>query len=155
MNDKDGRNETTQAGDAMTAASDATVANSASAFLLTAPDKLTAGAYEEMLRKNSIRAVLEQRDPTPYAMVSDSAGAGAAATPVNIYVASGQLERARELIEAFDSQPIEYKTPPPALNQKSRSSQVLFIFILILIFVIPIGASIYAIAMRIARMFIP
>ncbi|MCL2059711.1 MAG: DUF2007 domain-containing protein [Oscillospiraceae bacterium] len=126
----------------------------ASAFLLAAPDKLTAGAYEDVLRKNSIIAVLEQREPSPYAMVSGAAGPHGA-SPVNIYVSTEQLGRARELIEAFDSQPIEYKTPKPALNRKSRTSQILFVFIIILIFVIPIGASIYAIGMRIARFFIP
>ena len=123
----------------------------AAAFLMTVPDKLTAGAYEEMLKKNNVAVTLEHRESYPFATISNAGGAAFNATSVNIYVSTEQLHRARELIEAYENQPIVYKTPPPVLNQKSRSSQALFAIIVILIFVIPIGASIYAIGSRILK----
>ena len=130
------------------------------AFLLSAQDKLTAGAYEEMLKKKNIMVVLEHRNMNPYAAIAESGRFSGAAggnihsiSPVNLYVPSNQLTRARELIEEYDNQTIVYNTPPPVLNQKSRTSQALFAFIIFLIFVIPIGASIYVIGSRILSYF--
>jgi len=161
------------------------------AFLLSAPDKLTAGAYEEMLKKNKVAVVLEYREPNPFSAFSNtggtsgtggangvgdagrigSAGVGVGSSStvtigggapynssvqtasVNLYVPADQLARARELIDEYENQPITYKTPPPALNQKSRTSQALFAVILFFVFIVPIGASIYAIGSRIIKYF--
>ena len=127
--------------------------SSASAFLLTAKDKLTAGAYEEMLKKNKIGVLLERRESSsPYGVIIESGGSPIA-SPVNIYVASEQLELARKLVDAYDNQPIVFKKPPPALNRKSRSSQALFALIIFLAFVVPIGASLIVIGSRIFNYF--
>ena len=118
------------------------------AFLLSANDLLTAEAYEVMLKKNGVEAILERLEPTGrYAALSEVSGQPGA--PVNIYVLSSQIERARELVSEFDNRPIEFKTPPPALNQKSRVNQFLFAIVLFLIFVIPIGVSVLVIGQRI------
>ena len=161
------------------------------AFLLSAPDKLTAGAYEEMLKKNKVAVVLEHREPNPLSAFSyaggtsgtgsvngvggagriGGAGVGVGSNSavitgssapynssvqtasVNLYVPADQLARARELIDEYENQPITYKTPPPTLNQKSRTSQALFAVILFFVFIVPIGASIYAIGSRIIKYF--
>ena len=124
-----------------------------SAFLLTAKDKLTAGAYEEMLRKNKIIVTIEHRETNnPYGVVIESGGQ-AVSSPFNLYVWSDQLDRARELVQMFDDQPIVYKSPLPRLNRKSRSSQILFGFVLFLVIVIPIAVSVYAIGKGIFRFF--
>ena len=126
---------------------------SAPAFLLTVKDKLSAGAYEEMLRKNRINVLLERRETSgPYGVIIESGGSPVE-SPVNLYVAADQLERARILVDAFDNQPILFKKPPPALNRKSRSSQVLFTLIIILIFIVPLGASLIVIGSRIFNFF--
>jgi hypothetical protein len=129
------------------------------AFLLTAKDKLTAGAYEDMLKKNNVRVVPEYRDMNPYAAISETgrlqggynARGARDAYPVNLYVPSEQLERARELVEAFENEPIVYKTPPPVLNRKSRVNQVMFAFIIFFLIIMPIGMSLIVIGSRIFR----
>ena len=128
-------------------------ASADAAFLLAANDKLTAGAYEEMLKKNKINVLLESREANaPYGVMLESGGMPVA-SPVNLYVPADQLVRARELVDAFDNQPIVYNKPPPVLNRKSRSSQVLFALIIFLVFVIPIGASLIVIGSRIFEFF--
>ena len=128
-------------------------ARARSAFLLTASDRLAAGAYEEMLKKNGISVILETNVPGgQFAVVMDVSGA-APAPSVNIYVPVYQRERARELADAFDNEPIVYNTPPPALNRKSRSGRLVFSLIVFIIFVVPIGLSLYVIADRVVRFF--
>ena len=122
------------------------------AFLLTAKDKLTAEAYEEMLKKRNIDAIVERCEPTgPYAAAIYECGGMAAGAPVNIYVPSDQLGLARNLVEEFNNQPIIYNSPPPVLNRKSRINQILFALAIFLIFVVPIGVSLYVIGTRIIR----
>ena len=128
-------------------------ARQATAFLMTAKDRLTAGAYEEMLKKNHIATVLESNESTgQYAVIMQISGQAGSAS-CNIYVPAEQLERARELVDDFDNQPYEYHAPPPGVRKKSRPNQLLFAFFMFLIFVVPIGISIYVIAHRIFRLF--
>ena len=118
------------------------------AFLLAANDLLTAEAYEHMLKKNGVEVVAERLEPKgPYAALSVKNGALGA--PVNLYVSSMQLDLARRLVDAFDNQPVQFDTPPPVLNQKSRVNQIIFAIVVVLIFVIPIGVSILVIGQRI------
>jgi len=126
-----------------------------STFLLTANNRITAGAYEEMLKKNSVSVLLENLEPAGryVAVMEGNNVAGRDANPVNLYVLFGQLERARELVEIFDNQPIVYNTPPPKLNQKSRMSQVIFALVIFLIIIVPIGISLFVLGDRIVRFF--
>jgi len=128
-----------------------------SAFLLTANNRVTAGAYEEMLKKNNVSVVLENPEPAGrYVAVMESAGASGRpgdVNPVNLYVLSGQLERARALVEIFDNQPVVYNTPPPVLNSKSRLSQIIFALVIFLVFIFPIGISLFVLGDRIVRFF--
>jgi len=130
-------------------------ARAAATYLLTAKDRLTAGAYEEMLKKNGVAALLEQCEPSGRYGASMGAVSMAGASPVNLYVQPGQLERARELVDYFDNHPVVFNTPPPKLNSKSRSSQLIFAFVIFVIFVIPIGISLFIIGQRVMRAFIP
>jgi len=126
-----------------------------STFLLTANNRITAGAYEEMLKKNNVSVLLENLEPAGryVAVMEGNNVAGRDANPVNLYVLFGQLERARELVEIFDNQPIVYNTPPPKLNQKSRMSQVIFALVIFLIIIVPIGISLFVLGDRIVRFF--
>lgn len=147
-------------------------------FLLNAKDENEAGAYCEALKKNRVRAIADKAAPTGLRALPDSAiatedsgaagaasaitgeasgaaGAASAARPgsVNIYVDSGQIELARRVVDDFDSQPIVYGGPPPVLNQKSRSSQIVFAICMVLIFVIPLGVALMIVTTRIVRFF--
>jgi len=120
-------------------------------FLLSAKDRLTAGAYEEMLKKGGVAVRVEIGEPGGGLGALMDPGGPREALPYNIYAPRGQLERARALADAFDCQPVVFKGPPPALNRKSRKSQIVFILALFLIFAVPIGLSLYAIVERILR----
>ena len=123
------------------------------AFLLSAKDPLTAEAYEEMLKRNGVEAVIEKLEPTgPFAAVSEIKGSIGA--PINIYVSSRQLDYARRLVDDYDNEPVVFNTPPPALNRKSRVNQFIFALVIIMIFVIPLGVAFLVIASRVVRFFI-
>ena len=123
------------------------------AFLMTAKDKLTGEAYEKMLRRNGVGVTSEPCEPIGlYAAVY---GTGSRPdSSVNLYVRPDQLELARALVDEFENMPIVYKTPPPVLNQKSRTGQAAFLFVLFLIFAVPLAISVYVVGARIASFFI-
>ena len=139
----------------------ADVQRPSAAFLLSASDVLAAGAYEEMLRKNGIYVIQENRGPGgPYAAAEAARYTGGrrapglqAPSPVNLYVSQDQLERARELAHAFDNEPVVYNTPVPPLNRKSAAGRVVFAAVIFFIFVIPLGVSLYIIVDRVIRLF--
>jgi hypothetical protein len=132
-----------------------------SVFFMSASDRQTAEAYWEMLKKHGVAVLFEDCGPSGRVAAYKEAGGAAPAAalkvapnaPVNLYVPSYQLERARELADAFENGPFVYNTPPPVLNRKSISGRLIFALVIFLVFLVPIGLSLYIIGERIVRFF--
>ncbi|MDR1061191.1 MAG: hypothetical protein LBL83_08305 [Clostridiales bacterium] len=121
------------------------------AFILAAKDRMEAEAYEEMFAKSGLAVFKEPCEPI--GRLSPLLAADSAHSGFNLYVAQPELARARELLDRFENEPIEYVGPQRGYSQKSRANQLLFWFLVFIIFVLPIAIALVVIVINVARKF--
>jgi hypothetical protein len=112
------------------------------AFLIAASDGLAAEVYEDMLTKHGIKVIKQQIEPfVPAYIAGDNSKNG-----VNIYVTKDKLAIARELLDAFESEPYSYGIPIEEHQRKyAQKAFIPGVIIFIIIFSIPVVIAIYAI----------
>jgi hypothetical protein len=126
-------------------------------FVLAAKDPLEANAYEEMFAKNGLLVVKELCEPSGRVAASAirgmGGGGGGSAAPagVNIYVQQRQLEKARELLDKFENEPVEYRTVLSDYRKKSKANQTLFGFLVFIIFIMPVAIAVAVIILKLAK----
>jgi hypothetical protein len=121
------------------------------AFILAAKDRIEAEAYEEMFLKNGLAVFKEPCEPS--GRFSPLLAADSARSGFNLYVAQPELARARELLDRFENDPIEYGALPRAYSQRSKANQLLFGFLVFLIFILPIAVALVVIVINVVEKF--
>ena len=111
-------------------------------FLISANDSLTAETYEEMLLENGIQVVKKKYEPNIKGFIYvDYSTEG-----VNIFVPTVKLLKARELLEAFDSEPYSYDIPMEEYQRRLCGKRSVISFImLLLVFGAPVVSAIVVI----------
>ncbi|MDR1439706.1 MAG: hypothetical protein LBJ10_06750 [Clostridiales bacterium] len=131
---------------------DAQAAGQGYAFVLTASNRLEAEAYEEMLHKGGLAVYKELCAPSGRfapIMADNSEPLG-----VNIYVEQRQLAKARELLEKYESEPIEYGMPIGGFRQKSKARQMLFWAMVFVVFIMPIAIAVVVIIRNLVKKYL-